>query len=165
MSYTINSDGTVTRNPSISGSEPRKPYQDPKNNRNSSSLLGILISLIIIGGVIFAGFFVTNLTEEKTEVVSSQSLNMAGHVGQYPVTMQIQISGSVINGSYYYDRMGSNNILLLNGTYDNGEIHIIETTVEGEQTGDFRGRLSNGVFSGNYINYKGKEMAFNIYSR
>lgn len=165
MSYTINPDGTVTRNPSISGSGPRKPYQNPKNNRNSSSLLGLLISLIIIGSLFLAGTMFIYLTKEKTEVVSTQSLNMTGYVGQYPVTMQIKISGSVINGSYYYDRMGSNNILLLNGTNKNGEIHIIETTVEGEQTGDFRGRLNNGAISGKYINYKGKEMAFNLYTR
>ncbi len=72
MGYTINPDGTVTRNPFISGSGPRKPYQDPKNNRNSSSLLRILTSLIIIGSLFFAGTMFIYLTKEKTELVSTQ---------------------------------------------------------------------------------------------
>jgi len=165
MSYTINPDGTITRIPPIPSQNTSNNIQGSKSSGNSSCLWGVLVSIIIIGGLFLAGTMYIYLTKEKTEVVSTQSLNMAGYVGQYPVTMQIKISGSVINGSYYYDRMGSNNILLLNGTNKNGEIHIIETTVEGEQTGDFRGRLNNGAISGKYINYKGKEMAFNLYTR
>ncbi len=149
----------------------RMPVQKPsiETNKSSSYLLGVLmfIILLIIGCAIFA-IFIMNTKEkaptEHTEVVSSKNLNMSGYIGQYPVTMQIHISGSNVNGTYYYNRMGSDNKLIINGTYDNGEIHLVETTVSGMQTGDFRGRLVNGKFTGLYINYQGKEMAFNINS-
>jgi hypothetical protein len=93
MSYTINPDGSVTRNPSFSGSGPRKPYQNPKNNRNSSSLLGLLISLIIIGSLFLAGTMFIYLTKEKTEVVSTQPSESTPRTTENP-NAQIETSTS-----------------------------------------------------------------------
>lgn len=167
MSYKINPDGTVTR---ISIPNPRlkNPRQSPKPNNNSSCLFGLLVSfliIVIIGGGLVVGIMIFHGASERTEVISSQTFDMSGFVGQYPVTMNIQVSGSIVSGSYYYNRMGSNNKLMLNGTCNNGEIYLIETNIEGEQTGEFRGRLTNGMFNGSFINYnRGERMAFNLES-
>lgn len=141
------------------------PFVQKTSSNSSSCLIGVFVSLLLICGIAFSFFILGNTTKENTEVVSSCSYNLYGYVGQYPVTMQIQISGSAISGSYYYDSQGPNKRLILSGSNNNGEIHLIENTTEGMHTGDFRGKLFNGEFTGNFINYQGKEMAFSLVSR
>ena len=129
-----------------------------------------LLLLILLGiGVFWFIHSSKNTTlyddDDETEIVEEKNYRMHGYVGNYPVTMMLEITGSVVGGSYYYDRQGSKNILLLTGTIENGAIDLNETTVDGMPTGHFKGKLSKGIFIGDFFNSKGDKMSFRISER
>ncbi len=86
--------------------------------------------------------------------------NMHGAVSKYPVTMQIRINGTNVKGSYYYDKQGSDNKLLLSGFNNDGNLELNETDINGVHTGHFKGELSNGIFKGMFTDKNGKQMPF-----
>lgn len=102
------------------------------------------------------------------ETASSNSSNfeidgtheMHGTVDKYPITMHLEIDGSTVKGTYYYDKQGSNAKLKLSGTNEEGVLDINETDAEGTPTGHFKGKIANGVFRGQFITNQGKKMAF-----
>lgn len=85
---------------------------------------------------------------------------MHGTVDKYPITMHLEIDGSTVKGTYYYDKQGSNAKLKLSGTNEEGVLDINETDAEGTPTGHFKGKIANGVFRGQFITNQGKKMAF-----
>ena len=86
--------------------------------------------------------------------------DMHGTVDKYPITMHLEIDGSTVKGTYYYDKQGSNAKLKLSGTNEEGVLDINETDAEGTPTGHFKGKIANGVFRGQFITNQGKKMAF-----
>ena len=144
--------GSINRNNS--------PITDgPRNSGNSSSLflgfLGVIGIALIIWIMYNQGVF-----DNNSFGFNKQNMNMHGYIGKYPVTMQLTISSSVVEGSYFYDSESST--LLLSGTNDDGDITLHETTAQGRPTGFFHGRLSNGKFKGKFTNYKGEKFNFSI---
>lgn len=90
------------------------------------------------------------------------SHDLYGTVDKYPITMHIEINGSMVKGSYYYDKQGANARLKLSGSNDDGVIDINETDADGTPTGHFKGEFSNGIFKGLFITNKGKKMPFAV---
>lgn len=87
---------------------------------------------------------------------------LKGSVSSYPITMNIEIDGESVKGSYYYDKKGPNAKLNLQGTNNDGELDINETDANGTPTGHFVGTMSNGTFSGQFITNQGKKMPFAV---
>ncbi len=100
-----------------------------------------------------------DVTEDDEEAISS-SYDMTGSVDKYPITMHIDIDGTQVKGTYYYNKQGSNAKLNLSGTYEDGEMDLNETTEDGVPTGHFKGEFEDGVFKGEFINTKGKSLDF-----
>ena len=133
--------------------------------RSKSSLffvfLGIIcVALTILGIMLMYNKGVFDNDSSSTNKQNELYMNMHGRIGEYPVTMQLTISGSVVEGTYFYDRGSST--LILSGTNDDGDITLHETTAQGRPTGLFQGRLSNGEFKGRFTNSRGEKFSFII---
>ena len=102
-------------------------------------------------------------SDTNIESVEDKTVDLAGNVDKYPVTMHLVISGTQVKGSYYYDKQGANAKLKLMGTNEDGIIDINETDADGTPTGHFRGKFVNGVYSGHFVTNQGKKMPFKLY--
>ena len=102
----------------------------------------------------------TTVPVEQAE--TSRSVTLYGAVHKYPITMQLEIKGSVVKGTYYYNKQGPDNVLTLSGVFDNGEMDIYETDENGRQTGHFKGYYSNGEYQGEFVTMQGKSMQFRV---
>lgn len=100
--------------------------------------------------------------EPATNSSGDQTVDLRGTVDIYPVTMHLEISGSQVKGSYYYDKKGPDAQLNLVGTSENDILDINETDADGTPTGHFKGKFSNGMFTGQFITNKGKKMPFKL---
>lgn len=89
-----------------------------------------------------------------------KSVNLKGNVDKYPVTMHLEINGTLVKGSYYYDKQGPSAQLKLSGTNEDGILDINETDANGTPTGHFKGKFSSGVFKGMFVTNQGKQMPF-----
>lgn len=97
---------------------------------------------------------------QPSTIGSSAVHTFSGQVDEYPVTMEIVIDGTMVSGSYYYNRKGSHNRLMLSGTNENGYLDLNETDANGTPTGHFRGTYSDGIFQGQFITGQGNSMSF-----
>ena len=102
-------------------------------------------------------------SDTNIESVEDKTVDLTGNVDKYPVTMHLEISGTQVKGSYYYDKQGANAKLKLMGTNEDGIIDINETDADGTPTGHFRGKFVNGVYSGHFVTNQGKKMPFKLY--
>ena len=110
-----------------------------------------------------------NNVREETPQNNNQTSNykgkiqqMHGVVDKYPITMTLQIEGTIVKGSLYYDRYGPEYKLYLSGTLKNNQIYLDETDDDGEYTGCFQGYYTNGVIQGDYIKNNGNSMSFRV---
>lgn len=102
-----------------------------------------------------------NESEESVGVeVINQSYDLGGAVDRYPITMHLDVEGSQVKGSYYYNKRGPSAKLFLSGIYDDGEMNLNETDEKGVPTGHFKGEFEDGSFKGQFIDSKGKSMNF-----
>lgn len=168
--------------PYVSNQYPQQPSTHTgRSTRSSSDNITIQpekksnIWIYIVGGVLavillIAGgkFLLQSKTDnETTEIqVSEQNvqknITMYGAVDKYPITMSLNIDGSVVKGTYYYNKQGPDKVLTLSGVLNNGEMDIYEADENGRQTGHFRGYYSNGVYQGEFITQQGKSMSFRV---
>ena len=113
-----------------------------------------------------AAAFTPYLTGDVVKISSGLDIdgihNMSGTVDKYPITMHLEIDGTIVKGSYYYDKQGSNAKLKLSGTNEDGILDINETNSEGVSTGHFKGKLSEGVFEGIFTTTEGKNLSFHV---
>lgn len=91
-----------------------------------------------------------------------RTVDLRGKVDKYPVTMHLEIKGSQVKGTYYYDRRGPNAKLILLGSFEDDIMEINETDANGTPTGHFTGRFSNGIYSGSFVTNQGKKMPFKL---
>jgi TPR repeat protein len=105
-----------------------------------------------------------NTAEEESSEYDS-SIQMYGFIDEYPITMSLKIDGSVVKGSYYYDKQGPDKVLTLSGVYKDGELDIYESDKDGMQTGHFRGQYSNKVYYGEFTTQQGKVYSFRVSER
>ena len=111
-------------------------------------------------GDIVVGDETTSSISDNFEIDGTH--DMHGSVDKYPITMHLEIDGSIIKGAYYYDKQGSDAKLKLSGTNDDGILDINETDADGTPTGHFRGKFANGIFSGQFVTNQGKKMPFMV---
>lgn len=80
----------------------------------------------------------------------NQTLHLEGTVGKYGIVVDMNITGGVIQGSYYYTRYGSKNRLYISGTYDpqTHTMQFYELDKNNGYTGDFQGTFDGLTFSG-----------------
>lgn len=99
-------------------------------------------------------------TEAVVEEIVKKSYQLGGAVYKYPITMNIDIEGSQVKGTYYYNKRGPNAKLYLSGVYENGEMDLNEIDEKGVPTGHFKGTFEDGEFKGQFIDNKGKVLDF-----
>lgn len=99
-------------------------------------------------------------TEAVVEEIVKKSYQLGGAVYKYPITMSIDIEGSQVKGTYYYNKRGPNAKLYLSGVYENGEMDLNEIDEKGVPTGHFKGTFVDGEFKGQFIDNKGKVLDF-----
>ena len=85
-----------------------------------------------------------------------------GMVDKYPVTMHLEIKGSQVKGTYYYDKKGPDAKLYLLGSNENDIMEINETDANGTPTGHFTGKFSNGIYTGSFVTNQGQKMPFKL---
>lgn len=103
----------------------------------------------------------SEIVDEQVE--ASKSVTLYGAVdNKYPITMNLEIEGSVVKGTYYYNKQGPDKVLTLSGVLNNGEMDIYESDENGSQTGHFKGYYSNGEYQGEFITMQGKSMYFRV---
>ena len=126
----------------------------PKWFKEASAFTPYLTGDVVVGdGVISSA-------SSSFDIEGSHDLH--GSVDKYPVTMHLEIEGTQVKGSYYYDRQGANATLKLLGSNEDGILDINETDADGTPTGHFRGKYSNGVYSGLFVTNQGKKMPFKL---
>lgn len=92
---------------------------------------------------------------EPTNENSAYSAILTGYVGNYPITMSLEISNDYASGWYYYNKYQSQ--IAFTGSVSG---NTVELNCEG---GDhFYGTLSGDYFSGNFISNTGKEYSFSV---
>ena len=168
--------------PYVSNQYPQQPSTHMgRSTRSSSDNITIHpekksnIWIYIVGGVLavillIAGgkFLLQSKTDNETSEIQvseqnvQKNITMYGAVDKYPITMSLNIDGSVVKGTYYYNKQGPDKVLTLSGVLNNGEMDIYEADENGRQTGHFRGYYSNGVYQGEFITQQGKSMSFRV---
>jgi len=111
-------------------------------------------------GDVVVGDEVTTPVSNSFEIDGTH--DMHGTIDKYPITMHLEIDGSIIKGTYYYDKQGSNAKLKLSGTNINGILDVNETDADGTPTGHFKGKYSDGMFIGMFITNQGKKLPFQV---
>lgn len=143
---------------------PPMPSSYVKKNRRIwlfAVVVGVIMLLFVIAGVILMkSHYNDDHVESVSESVIPNKMNLYGNIYKYPITMSISVDENRVRGSYYYDKLGPTNILLLSGSHQNGELIIYETDNHGKQTGYFRGHYLNGVYRGLWFNDKGESLGF-----
>ena len=95
---------------------------------------------------------------EATDVNGTYDLK--GFIDKYPITMHIDVDGSLVEGSYYYNKRGASAKLILSGKYDDGDMNLNETDENGTPTGHFQGEFDGSEYKGIFTTNQGKRMPF-----
>lgn len=140
------------------------PYNSTRKNSTKNIAIWIIIPLVILaligGGVYFYLNCSSNEQEAKVEIVADGIRTLNGAIGEYPITMELHIEKPNVDGSLYYNKYDPSNKLFVSGSMHNNEIELREHNKDGMETGHYNGKYSNGVFQGEYINYKGDVYSF-----
>ena len=138
--------------------------QVEKNNNTWIYVIAcvFVVILLAVGGDFFLN---NNGNDDGSEVEQTEliHLSLAGSIGKYPVTMQLNIEGSTVKGHYYYDKQGPGKVLTLEGVKNNdNRLYLDEFDEYGEKCGTFNGSLLNGIFEGEFVTAKGKSLYFHV---
>lgn len=133
-----------------------------KKRKRKYKFIGIIV-LLIIAAFLSNNPFSDNQSSnsDEEECVLKGNIKFHGDVDGYPITMELQIEGSSITGSLFYDKYGPENVLYLDGFMKGDRITLTESDKDKKFTGKFRGSYSNGVYEGDYTNEK-RTMPFNL---
>ena len=143
--------------------EPSDDYSEEKSHKGIYILVALVV-LALIGGGVF--FFLNNSGEEwesEGEIVTSVASGrrtLYGTIGEYPITMKLNVEASNVDGSLYYNKYGPSNRLFVSGSLHGNKVELNERNADGMETGHYKGTYSNGVFQGKYTNYKGDVFSF-----
>lgn len=91
-----------------------------------------------------------------TTVAPSPVHNFTGTVDKYPVTMTLNIVGTDITGTYKYKSQTAS--LNLKGNIDGEKLTLNEYDPSGNKSGSFTGKLSNGVYEGQWTSLSESKM-------
>lgn len=155
MGYQIDKDGTIIR------SEGKSP-----KGTNTSWLVK---SFLILGLLALVGTLTYLMVSDRSakEIISpvNGSHTFIGTVAGYEVHMQLNIDGNEVSGYYYYvsqRNKGNMSSLSIKGE-KNGETMNLTESYNGEISGRFLGRFTQGAYDGTFTRTKdGKSFAFNL---
>lgn len=171
---------------------PQQPQQS-NNNNLLYLLIGILgTALLIIGGFLLYNMLSDNnakedeAAEQKRDTVVTVvnqpqqqaapqpaappkvytipgNHHMSGSISKYGITMDINVSGSDVYGTYYYHSVGSKNRMTVTGNIYGNNMYLEEYSPDGLNTGNFQGTFNGRVFKGKFTNYdKGSYLSFTL---
>ena len=152
--------------PSVHEEEACDYSEDASPKKYGKWIFIAIIAIALIGGGLY--FFLNrsnNKWESKGEIVTPVTpgrKSLCGTIGEIPITMELNIEASNVDGSLYYNKYGPSNKLIVSGSVHNNEIEMTEHNKDGMETGHFKGKYSNGVFQGEYVNYKGDAYSFKL---
>ena len=91
------------------------------------------------------------------------SHHMSGSISRYGITMDINVSGSYVSGTYYYHSVGSKHRMTVTGDVSGNYMTLEEYSPDGINTGSFSGTFNGRVYKGSFTNYeKGSNLSFTI---
>lgn len=145
-------------------------------------VIAVFLFIIIIAGSQGDGMTEASIWEEQSDTIDSvpgtieepepdyddlsdwTGCELSGWIGEYNVDMVLEReSGSdEVTGSYEYLKSGGT--LNLSGSLYNNLLELDETNQYGEETGHFKGELSERGFRyrGEFTNYKGESFRFDL---
>ena len=159
---------------------PQQPQQNSNNNL-LYLLIGILgTALLLIGGFLLYNMLSgsdtkDDATENKRDTVVTVvnqpqqqaapqpapppkvytipgNHHMSGSISKYGITMDINVSGSDVYGTYYYHSVGSKNRMTVTGNIYGNNMYLEEYSPDGLNTGNFQGTFNGQVFKGKFTN-------------
>lgn len=149
----------------VSSPEIHPVKDDDVHNRSKTYLYYIIaafVLFVLLVGIIFALMRSSSKSDEaqieQTPITNAQQVVLYGWIGNYPVTMQLEISGRQVEGTYYYNSQGPDKRLLLSGSLDEETLDLYETDEFGNQTGHFRGYYRQEAFNGDFTTPQGKHL-------
>lgn len=71
--------------------------------------------------------------------------------------MVLDINIEDVNGYYYYDSQGSENRVMLKGTFADGKLKLKKYDKDGNVTGYFEGEFDGTSYQGDNVNYNRDE--------
>ena len=123
---------------------------------------------IMLFCMLMIGLGITSCKKEEPKKVELQEVDqkatLEGYVGKYSVTLNLELKGKNITGTYYYTKNGPSATLNLNGILEeNSKMELHETNDEGQPTGHFNGvyGMTQG-FTGEFVNFQGTKFQFQI---
>ena len=171
---------------------PPKPVKQ-SNNNILYLIIGILgTAVLLIGGYLAYNLLSGKSTEEQTVVRDTivttvapakettvtepvapppppkvytvqGNHHMSGAISKYGVTMDIDVNGTEVYGTYYYHSVGSRNRMTVSGNIYGNNMYLEEYSPDGYNTGCFSGTFNGRVFKGRFTNYdKGSNLSFSI---
>lgn len=117
-------------------------------------------------GKIKVNYYQSDTSDEKEVFEMNNTIIYKGNVdNQYPITMSLNMDGSSVTGSYYYDKYKTP--ISLSGEITNneesGKSILLTEMNDGVVTGQFLGILEGSSISGSWISADGeKEMPFYV---
>ena len=139
-----------------------------QRNRKNNNILILLISIgVVVFLIVMASGFLGGPKNDTSPQASKMESVIAGKklygtVGDYQITMELQIEESKVKGLLYYNSLGPDNMLNLSGVMNKNEIKLDEINKNGELIGSFSGNYSNGIIQGEFTTSKGKSIPFKV---
>lgn len=100
---------------------------------------------------------------QPREVTINGYHHLVGAISKYGITMDIQVNGGNVQGTYYYHSQGRNNKMTVYGTLYGNRLSLEEYAPDGLHTGGFEGTFNGYSYSGTFSNYlKGTSLGFNV---
>ena len=89
--------------------------------------------------------------------------HLKGAISKYGITMDIQVNGGYVEGTYYYHSQGRSAKMTVYGNLSGSQLHLEEYNPDGDNTGCFDGTFNGYSYSGGFQNYmKGTYFKFNV---
>ena len=89
--------------------------------------------------------------------------HLKGAISKYGITMDIEVSGDYVQGTYYYHSKGRSNKMSVYGNLYGNDMSLEEYAPDGNNTGRFEGTFDGYCFQGTFVNYSsGNQLRFSV---
>ena len=97
------------------------------------------------------------------EVTTEGYHHLSGSISKYGITMDIEVSGDHVQGTYYYHSKGRSNKMSVYGNLYGNDMTLEEYAPDGNNTGCFEGTFDGYCFQGSFVNYSiGNVLRFSV---
>jgi len=104
-------------------------------------------------------------SKRKTSKHPQGHFSLIGKVFTASCHMDIDISGTEVTGSYFYDNQnskGNKDRLYLTGEANGNKLELYEYLKDGQQTGYFDGNFNGVTYTGTFLKFNGQTMKFSF---